>query len=76
MRVLSEAEGFARLPDVEIGILRGHTKQTAVVEALARHIVESLDNLSVPAPAAATQPVFPMREWPWPAAAAAEMPGW
>ena len=48
MRVLSEAEGFRALPDIQIGILRGHTSKPEVVEALARHIAESLDNISVP----------------------------
>ena len=50
MRVLGEADGFGRLPDCQIGIMRGHTGHTAIVEALARHIAESLDNISVPAP--------------------------
>jgi len=49
MRVLGEAEGFTPLPDVQIGILRGHTTQPDIVDALARHITESLDNISVPA---------------------------
>lgn len=48
MRVLGEAEGFAPLPDVQIGILRGHTSRPEIVDALARHIAESLDNISVP----------------------------
>jgi len=48
MRVLGEAEGFAPLPDVQIGILRGHSSRPEIVEALARHIAESLDNISVP----------------------------
>ena len=46
--MLSEAEGFQQLPDIQIGILRGHTTQHDVVDALARHIAESLDNISVP----------------------------
>ncbi|PYE90381.1 LysR family transcriptional regulator [Phyllobacterium leguminum] len=50
MRVLSEADGFGRLPEFGIGILRGHSKQTAIIDALAQHIVESLDNISSPAP--------------------------
>jgi DNA-binding transcriptional LysR family regulator len=50
MRVLGEADGFGRLPDCQIGIMRGHTGHTEIVEALARHIAESLDNISVPAP--------------------------
>lgn len=50
MRVLSEADGFGKLPEFGIGILRGHGKQTAIVDALAQHIVESLDNISSPSP--------------------------
>ena len=49
MRILSEADGFDALPDCHIGIMRGQTSQAAIVEALARHIAESLDNISVPA---------------------------
>jgi len=48
MRVLGEAEGFAPLADVQIGILRGHSSRPELVDALARHIAESLDNISVP----------------------------
>ena len=48
MRVLGEAEGFGTLSDVQIGILRGHSARPEVVDALARHIAESLDNISVP----------------------------
>jgi DNA-binding transcriptional LysR family regulator len=50
MRVLGEADGFGRLPECQIGIMRGHTGHTEIVEALARHIAESLDNISVPTP--------------------------
>lgn len=50
MRVLSEADGFGPLPDCRIGIMRGQTNQATIVEALARHIADSLDNISVPAP--------------------------
>lgn len=50
MRVLGEADGFAGLPEIKIGIMRGHTTQSEIVEALARHIAESLDNISVPTP--------------------------
>lgn len=49
MRILGEADGFGVLPDVRIGIMRGHTSQPEIVDALARHIAESLDNISVPA---------------------------
>ncbi len=50
MRVLGEADGFAPLPDIRIGIMRGHTPAgpSVIVEALARHISESLDNISLP----------------------------
>ena len=50
MRILGEADGFGPLPDVRIGIIRGHTSQPQIVAALARHISDSLDNISVPAP--------------------------
>src|SRR5262245_35820049 len=49
MRVLGDADGFGPLPDCKIGIMRGHTSRPELVEALARHITESLDNISVPA---------------------------
>lgn len=48
MRVLGEGDGFGTLPDCKIGIMRGHTAKAEIVEALARHIAESLDNISVP----------------------------
>jgi len=48
MRVLGEADGFGALPDCRIGIMRGQTSQPEIVAALARHIAESLDNISVP----------------------------
>ncbi|MEQ1953883.1 LysR substrate-binding domain-containing protein [Mesorhizobium yinganensis] len=48
MRVLGEADGFGALPETKIGIMRGHTDHPALVEALARHITDSLGNLSVP----------------------------
>lgn len=48
MRVLGEAEGFGALSEVQIGILRGHSSRPEIVDALARHIAESLDNISVP----------------------------
>lgn len=49
MRVLGEADGFGTLPDCKIGILRGHSGRPDLVQALVRHITESLDNISVPA---------------------------
>lgn len=49
MRILGESDGFGALPDVRIGIMRGHSNQPEIVNALARHISDSLDNISVPA---------------------------
>jgi DNA-binding transcriptional LysR family regulator len=54
MRVLSEVEGFPRLPICEIGIIRSWSRPASpIVDKLAEHIVSSLDNLSVPVVAAA-----------------------
>lgn len=54
MRVLSEVEGFPRLPICEIGIIRSWSRPASpIVDKLAEHIVSSLDNLSVPVSAAA-----------------------
>lgn len=49
MRILGENDGFGALPDCRIGLIRGQTTQPAIVEALARHVSESLDNISLPA---------------------------
>lgn len=52
MRVLGESDGFPRLPMCEIGIVRSwHRPSSPLIDALAEHIVSSLDNLSVPAAA-------------------------
>ncbi|WP_417685603.1 LysR substrate-binding domain-containing protein [Roseibium sp.] len=48
MRVLCEADGFPKLPDCEIGIMRSWRQNKRVTEALVEHIISSLDNLSVP----------------------------
>lgn len=48
MRVLSEADGFPRLPVIEIALLRSRHHASPLVDALSGHIVSSLDNLSVP----------------------------
>ena len=54
MRVLGEADGFPRLPACQIGLVRSWSRPASpIVDALAEHIVSSLDNLSVPAIAAA-----------------------
>ncbi len=47
MRVLGENEGFPRLPPVDIGLLRARSGKNPVADALAGHIVSSLDNLSM-----------------------------
>ena len=49
MRVLGDADGFGSLPDCKIGIMRGQTRRPELVEAMVRHITDSLDNISVPA---------------------------
>lgn len=52
MRVLGEAEGFPRLPPCEVALLRAPNRATTpIVDALAEHIVSSLDNLSLRAAA-------------------------
>ncbi len=46
MRVLSEADGLPRLAPCEIGLLRSHHHASPVADALAGHIISSLDNLT------------------------------
>lgn len=46
MRVLGAAEGFPPLPSCKIALVRNPGSVTDTVEALAAHIVESLDNMS------------------------------
>jgi DNA-binding transcriptional LysR family regulator len=48
MRVLSEADGFPKLPECEIAVMRSWHQRSRVTEALVEHIMSSLDNLSVP----------------------------
>ena len=48
MRVLSDAEGFPRLPMCEIALARSWHDRSPLIDALAGHIVSSLDNLAVP----------------------------
>ena len=48
MRVLGEAEGFPRLAPCQIALLRAANRpSTATIDALAEHIISSLDNLSM-----------------------------
>ena len=46
MRVLNAAEGFPELPSCRIGLVRNAHDSSALADALAGHIVSSLDNLS------------------------------
>jgi DNA-binding transcriptional LysR family regulator len=46
MRVLTPAEGFPELPSCRIGLVRNPHERSALADALAEHIVSSLDNLS------------------------------
>lgn len=46
MRVLTAAEGFPELPSCRIGLVRNAHERAQLADALAEHIVSSLDNLS------------------------------
>jgi DNA-binding transcriptional LysR family regulator len=46
MRVLTAADGFPELPACRIGVVRSAHESSALADALAGHIVSSLDNLS------------------------------
>jgi DNA-binding transcriptional LysR family regulator len=46
MRVLSAADGFPELAPCRIGLLRSPHESSALADALAEHIISSLDNLS------------------------------
>jgi DNA-binding transcriptional LysR family regulator len=46
MRVLTPAEGFCELPPCEVGLIRNPHERPKLADALAGHIVSSLDNLS------------------------------
>jgi DNA-binding transcriptional LysR family regulator len=52
MRVLSAADGFPDLPSCRVGLVRNAHESSALADALAEHIVSSLDNLSEAAQAA------------------------
>jgi DNA-binding transcriptional LysR family regulator len=52
MRVLNPAEGFPELPACRIGLIRNPHESSALADALAEHIISSLDNLSEAAQAA------------------------
>jgi DNA-binding transcriptional LysR family regulator len=46
MRVLTAAEGFPELPSCRIGLVRSAHESSTLADALAEHIISSLDNLS------------------------------
>ena len=46
MRILKASDGFPPLPSCKIGLLRNTVEPSALADALAGHIVQSLDNLS------------------------------
>jgi DNA-binding transcriptional LysR family regulator len=46
MRVLNPADGFPELPSCRIGLMRNPHETSALCQALADHIISSLDNLS------------------------------
>jgi len=52
MRVLSASDGFPDLPSCRIGLVRNAHESSALADALAEHIISSLDNLSEAAQAA------------------------
>jgi len=52
MRLLTAADGFPELPSCDVGLLRNTHESSALADALAGHIISSLDNLSQPAQAA------------------------
>ncbi|HEX2655580.1 MAG TPA: LysR substrate-binding domain-containing protein [Xanthobacteraceae bacterium] len=46
MRILGPADGFPELPPCSIGLVRNLHERSALADALAEHIISSLDNLS------------------------------
>ena len=52
MRVLTEKDGFPPLGTFDIGLVRKPGRPNSAVEALARHVTESLTNLQRPGMAA------------------------
>ena len=52
MRVLTPADGFPELPYCRIGLVRNPHESSPLADALAEHIMSSLDNLSEAAQAA------------------------
>jgi DNA-binding transcriptional LysR family regulator len=52
MRVLSAADGLPELPPCRIGLVRNPHERNPLADALAEHVISSLDNLSEAARAA------------------------
>jgi hypothetical protein len=50
--VLGPADGFPELPSCRIGLIRNQHERSELADALAEHIVCSLDNLSTATDAA------------------------
>ena len=50
--VLNPADGFPELPGCRVGLIRNPHESLALADALAEHIISSLDNLSEAAQAA------------------------
>ncbi|HEY0223888.1 MAG TPA: LysR substrate-binding domain-containing protein [Pseudolabrys sp.] len=46
MRVLTAADGFPELPSCRVGLVRNARESSTLADALAGHIISSLDNLS------------------------------
>jgi DNA-binding transcriptional LysR family regulator len=46
MRVLSPPDGFPELPSCRVGLVRNPHERSPLADALAEHIISSLDNLS------------------------------
>jgi hypothetical protein len=44
--VLSPGDGFPELPACRVGLIRNPHESVALADALAEHIVSSLDNMS------------------------------
>lgn len=46
MRVLTSSDGFPELPACRVGLVRNAHETSALADALAEHVISSLDNLS------------------------------
>ena len=46
MRILTERDGFPALGSFEIGLMRKPGRSSSAVEALSRHVAESLANIT------------------------------